>query len=78
MSLTSPFSKCKQNDIKLLTKMVEKVCSCDRRTTQTTGNHYRDTYSACPNNRGGIVELSGAGNPKNLTTFKGVQGGSLF
>ena len=28
-------------------------------------------YSACPNNRGGIVELSGAGNPKNLTTFKG-------
>merc|ERR1712105_574111 len=44
MSLTSPFSKCKQDDIKLLTKMVEKVCSCDRRTTQTTGNHYRDTY----------------------------------
>ena len=28
-------------------------------------------YSACPNNRGGIVELSGAGNPKNLTTIKG-------
>ena len=28
-------------------------------------------YSACPNNRGGIVELSGVGNPKNLTTFKG-------
>jgi len=28
-------------------------------------------YSACPNNRGGIVELLGSGNPKNLTTFKG-------
>merc|ERR1712055_1085828 len=41
VGLTSPFSKCKQDDIKLLTKTTKKVCSCDGRTTQATGNHYQ-------------------------------------
>ena len=41
-------------------------------------NPYFETYSSCPNNRGGTVEMSCAGNQKILTTFKGAQGGSLF
>ena len=31
-----------------------------------TPNDHCEKYSACPNNRGGIVELSEAGNPKNF------------